>query len=320
MAKIGQFLDDYFTVDRETDDQLTYLRLSKGDAELWGSIARSLFESELLSPLSHVTEYIRSYKLLEDYLPLIHLIKEPEMVKREYLFTTLREIQAENAEGVKQVLYKIYGDDDTWDALDSALALNNLREFEKHIGSDERAVNLKKIVCHFQSIKDREVVVYSRFDHPMLIETKEYNSVPDSTTLEDMKLLAKDLLLTCSMMMLSTKEEQNIKRICNNKFLTNELSFEGMRYYVRIRNKKATTINNDANVEPVEEVKPQPKIESTSDPYTRKDMMKKFKISSGTLENWSIAGDLNKIKIGGRVYFDRTEVDELVKQNKLKRK
>jgi len=50
------------------------------------------------------------------------------------------------------------------------------------------------------------------------------------------------------------------------------------------------------------------------------DVMEQLKISPGTLQNLRINGTLPYTKIGGLIYYDSTELEELMENNKIQKK
>lgn len=50
------------------------------------------------------------------------------------------------------------------------------------------------------------------------------------------------------------------------------------------------------------------------------DVMEQLKISPGTLQNLRINGTLPYTKIGGLIYYDSAEIEELMENNKVQNK
>ena len=52
--------------------------------------------------------------------------------------------------------------------------------------------------------------------------------------------------------------------------------------------------------------------------YTRKEVLEKFQISEATLCRWYNHGEINKIRVGGRIMYSETEIQRIIiaKSNK----
>ncbi len=52
--------------------------------------------------------------------------------------------------------------------------------------------------------------------------------------------------------------------------------------------------------------------------YTRKEVLEKFQISAATLCRWYNHGEINKIRVGGRIMYSETEIQRIIiaKSNK----
>ncbi len=293
IAQLEAFLASVM-VELQRSDLADCLAVWEAGSDEWEEGAMILFREELLKPLSQAVDSIRRYKQIEDYIELIPLIKEQKMVKRSEVFETLQRLREQNEEMVKRTLFAIYQEGDVWDLIDNALNTNNFIKFEGLVGCDQRATDLKKIVCHYKAV------------------TESINPSIDATTLEEMKSIAKELLSICSKMMLTAKEEAVIKSICKNPHIENTLSFEGLRYYYRIREKRATIISE---IEEPKEEPQQPTPSTTSEYYTRKEVIELFEICPQTLSNWNRRGIIKPLKMGERrVYYRRSDIDEYIKK------
>lgn len=320
IAIIEAFINEYRAY-REEETFAECLKAWEVGSREWEQGAILLFKDELLYPLSHIAEFIRRYKRLDDYIDHISLIGEPEMVKRETLFHSLKAEQERNAEGVTKVLYYIYKEDNNWDTLDSALKADDLRRFEEGIGSGESATNLRKITNLYQSIVDCRIAIYrGEEETPSLITDSDFEP-SDYTTLEEQKNRAKGLLSICAKMMLSAKEEEPIKRLCQTPLMQEVLSFEGWRYYCRIRTKKAATLERDKEITAERERgNQQPATSQPLDLYTRQEVIDLLNISPTTLWNWGESDILKPTRIGRRVYFLKSEVEDVIKSGRIKKR
>ncbi|MFI3331876.1 MAG: helix-turn-helix domain-containing protein [Rikenellaceae bacterium] len=289
--KIEKFLESKLAT-RKDNDLAECLKAWEVGSPEWEEGAMMLFVEELLYPLSQVVEYLRRGKRIGEYIELIPLIKEVEMVRREEMFNYLRELKTTDAEGVERVLYSIYGDEGSWDLIDCSLTRDDRKAFEELMGSGEKAANLKKIVCHYRSIMESRTPLYRGGESPCLVEYEE----PSAKSLEELKVAAKKILSLCAKLMLPAKEESYIKQICKNPIIEQTLSFEALRYYYRVRDKKAATITEKTEVEATP-IEPQPSPEY----YTKEEVMKLFDVSNTTLYNWNIDGTLQHHKIGRKV-------------------
>lgn len=270
----------------------------------WEEGAMILFKGLLLYPLSQVVEYLRRGRQIDDYIDHIALLKAPEMVKKEEVFNSLKAFQADNEGAVQRVLSKIYKENEVWDTLDSAIKGNNLRLFEEQVGGDDRLQELKKITCHYSSIVEGAVPLYRTDDELCLVESEgSRNDTPNTSSLEDMKQVAKEILTLCAKLMLSTKEELYIKQIYNNPLIKNELSIDVSRYYYRIREKKAT-IPKKVEEQPVEESQP-----LTKEFYTKQETLELLDVCPTTLYNWR-EKKLIPRKIGRKIYYLKSDVEK----------
>jgi len=73
---------------------------------------------------------------------------------------------------------------------------------------------------------------------------------------------------------------------------------------------------SDAVSKELEILKEQLKLPKPEEYLTREEVMKLFKISKGTLDNWVKSGRFIKYGLGGRVYFKHSEVEQaMIKLN-----
>ncbi len=309
MEKIDTFVKEVLA-SREKSDLAECLKAWEAGSPEWEEGAMILFKELLLYPLSQVVEYLRRGRQIDFYIDHIALIKAPEMVKKEEVFHSLRTFQAGNEGAVQRVLCRIYKEDEVWDTLDSAIKGNNLRLFEEKVGGDDRLLELKKITCHYSSIVEGAVPLYRTDDELYLVESEgSCNDTPNTSSLEDMKQVAKDILSICAKLMLSAKEESFIKQIYNNPLIKNELSIDVSRYYYRIREKKAT-ISKKVEERPAEE----PKV-PLKEYYTKKEVMELLGVSNTTLYNWR-EDKLPCYEIGHKIYYHQSDIEKAMKRKK----
>lgn len=62
-----------------------------------------------------------------------------------------------------------------------------------------------------------------------------------------------------------------------------------------------------------EAMQPQPPTEQPSKKlYTKAEVQQLFKVAMPTIDRWSKQGKLKRIKVGNRVYFNASEVENLL--------
>lgn len=90
------------------------------------------------------------------------------------------------------------------------------------------------------------------------------------------------------------------------------ISTEELKQLIEESVKKVLEQNNTPLEEP-------PKVDDT-EMYTRKDIQKIFNVSLATVNSWSNKKILNRVRINSRIYYLKSEVDELILKQKMKRK
>ena len=57
-------------------------------------------------------------------------------------------------------------------------------------------------------------------------------------------------------------------------------------------------------------------MEKTKVWFTKKDAMRHLSASKRTIENWVKEGIIKSYKLGGRVFFDRDELDDTIRSSR----
>jgi DNA binding domain, excisionase family len=50
---------------------------------------------------------------------------------------------------------------------------------------------------------------------------------------------------------------------------------------------------------------------------TKDELSKELRVTRETIDNWVKQGKLKRVKIGGRVLFEQSEIDRLISENRI---